>query len=203
MRHAQADRGQVAQPPRQDGIALGQRVHHAPRIAPQHDVRHRLGGEIICVQRIEAEQVPRHQELADLPAPVLHQLDRAHAATQDPEAGTCLLPLAVNFPIMLNRNGGAELLQQIERIARCRRLEGRRLEGLDRRLTAGAARAPLHDLCRALHFALHHSRVLHGVVYRGTTCREIRKRTYGMLRIPFETVPGGPDGGNTFGSRGR
>ena len=69
--------------PGQEGVALGQSIHHAPWIAPQYDIRHGLGGKIMCLQRIEAEQVSRHQKLADLPATVLHQLDHAHTATQN------------------------------------------------------------------------------------------------------------------------
>ena len=80
MRRAQAHRCQVTQPARQGYIALGQRVHHAPRIAPQHDISHRLGCEIVRVQRVEAEQVACHQELADLAA----TLKALHAMRGDP-----------------------------------------------------------------------------------------------------------------------
>jgi hypothetical protein len=75
----------------------------------------------------------------------------------------------MNLPITLNRNGGAELFQQIERIAR-----RRWPEGLDSRPTASVAGAPLHGLCRAVHCGLHQSRVARCSVYRGASWREIR-----------------------------
>jgi hypothetical protein len=69
-------------------------------------------------QRVEPKQVARHQELADLPAPVLHQLDHPHAAAQNSIARARRLSLAMNFLIALDRDGCTELFQQIERVAR-------------------------------------------------------------------------------------
>ena len=73
------------------------------------------------VQRIETQQITGHQELADLAAAVFHQLDQPDTAAQDSVAGPCHNPLTMNFLLTLDGHRGAELFQEIERIARTRR----------------------------------------------------------------------------------
>jgi hypothetical protein len=151
MRQAKATRCHIAQAPRQGDVALGERVHHPPRIAPQHHLGHGLGREVIGPQRIETEQIAGHQEFADLAPAVLHQVHHPDAAAHDAVAPIRPIALAVNFAVMLNRHGRAELFQKIERVSRDRD------PVRDGRASAvKVAEALLRPLHRRLHLPLHH-----------------------------------------------
>ncbi len=87
---------------------------------------HRLGRDIVTLERIEGEQVAGEQEFGDLPPAVLHQADGADGAAHHAVAVQRGVTLAEDLAVLLGGDRGPEAVEQVERIRgdaaqRCRR----------------------------------------------------------------------------------
>ena len=102
---ANLHRRQFSDPAGQSAVFFSECGKTAAGKTVKRDLRDGLCTEIVLIEGIPPENVARKQELADLPAAVLHQPDSAHTAAHDHVAVFRLVILGDDFLVSRGTHG--------------------------------------------------------------------------------------------------